>query len=71
MTAMMVLRSATLAGAFLIAAGLYQLTPFKKTCLAHCRSPAQFHRRALAPRSVGARRMGLAHGGYCVAAARR
>jgi predicted transporter len=32
MTAMMVLRSATLAGAFLIAAGLYQLTPFKNTC---------------------------------------
>jgi len=66
MTAMMVLCSATLAGAFLIAAGLYQLTPFKNTCLAHCWSPAQFIAAHWRPGLWGARRMGLAHGAYCV-----
>ena len=34
--------SARLAGAILIAAGIYQLTPFKGACLTHCRSPLGF-----------------------------
>jgi predicted metal-binding membrane protein len=66
MSGMMVLRSATLAGAFLIAAGLYQLTPFKNACLAHCRSPAQFIAAHWRAGPWGAWRMGLAHGAYCV-----
>jgi hypothetical protein len=33
MSAMMVLRSGVAAGAVLIAAGLYQLTPLKESCL--------------------------------------
>src|SRR5262245_43602380 len=56
---------AHLAGGFLIAAGLYQLTPLKTVCLNHCRGPAAFlaaHWRALS----GAFRMGLAHGAYCL-----
>src|SRR6202034_1062946 len=31
-----------IAGGVLVAAGLYQLTPLKRACLAHCRSPLGF-----------------------------
>ncbi len=65
MTAMMVLHSAMLAGALLIAAGLYQLTPVKNACLARCRSPAQFVAAHWRPGAWGAWRMGLVHGAYC------
>jgi len=34
--------SAILASAVLIAAGVYQWTPLKDTCLRHCRSPTEF-----------------------------
>jgi predicted metal-binding membrane protein len=59
-------RSALLSGALLIAAGLYQLTPLKNVCLQHCRGPAQFIVSHWRPGVVGAFRMGLAHGVYCV-----
>jgi predicted metal-binding membrane protein len=55
-----------LTGGLLIAAGLYQLSPIKQACLAHCRSPAAFlahHRR---PGARGAFRLGLIHGSYCI-----
>jgi len=55
-----------LSAALLAAAGLYQLTPLKHACLAHCRSPFSFllgHWRA---GHAGALRMGLVHGAYCV-----
>jgi predicted metal-binding membrane protein len=53
------------AGGALVAAGLYQLTPLKGACLRHCRSPLHFllHGR---PGRVGAVRIGIEHGGYCV-----
>jgi predicted metal-binding membrane protein len=53
------------AGGALAAAGLYQLTPLKAACLRHCRSPLHFllHGR---PGRLGAVRMGIEHGGYCV-----
>ena len=38
----MAMANAVLAGAVLIAAGVYQWTPLKTTCLSHCRSPAEF-----------------------------
>ena len=39
----MLISSSSLLGATLfIAAGLYQLTPLKRTCLNHCRSPLDF-----------------------------
>ena len=53
------------AGGALVAAGLYQLTPLKRACLRHCRSPLHFLLRGPAGR-LGAVRMGVAHGGYCV-----
>ncbi|MGH6628768.1 MAG: DUF2182 domain-containing protein, partial [Burkholderiales bacterium] len=50
----------------LIAAGLYQLSPLKRACLSHCRSPASFLARHWRPRWSGAFRLGAWHGAYCV-----
>jgi predicted metal-binding membrane protein len=66
MSAMMMLRSPWAAGALLIAVGLYQLTPLKESCLAHCRSPAGFLAARWRPGPAGAWRMGLVHGAFCV-----
>jgi len=52
--------------AVLIAAGLYQLSPLKEACLAHCRNPAQFLSRHYRPGRAGALRMGVGHGAFCV-----
>jgi pentapeptide MXKDX repeat protein len=54
------------AGAALLAAGLYQLTPLKDVCLRHCRSPLFFLMNHSKPGRAGAVRMGIEHGGYCV-----
>ena len=53
-------------GALMIAAGLYQMTPLKRTCLESCRSPMSFLMRLWRPSWVGAARLGLAHGLYCL-----
>ena len=58
--------SPRLSGAILIAAGAYQLTPFKGACLAHCRSPLGFLMTNWRDGAVGAFRMGLAHGTHCL-----
>jgi predicted metal-binding membrane protein len=52
--------------AVMIAAGVYQLSPFKDVCLGRCRSPAQFLSRHYRPGAAGALRLGLLHGAYCV-----
>jgi predicted metal-binding membrane protein len=54
------------AGAAVLAAGLYQLTPFKDVCLTKCRSPFEFLLTAWRPGGVGALRMGVVHGAWCV-----
>ena len=54
------------AAGLLIAAGLYQLTPFKDACLRRCRSPALFLSRHYQPGPSGAFRIGVLHGSYCV-----
>ena len=54
------------AGALLVAAGLYQLTPLKHTCLEKCRSPLSFLMRLWRPGLAGAARLGLTHGVYCL-----
>jgi predicted metal-binding membrane protein len=46
--------------------GLYQLTPFKRACLDHCRSPAEFLARHWRKGGLGAWRLGLVHGAYCL-----
>ena len=53
-------------GAVLVAAGLYQLTPVKRVCLRHCRSPFAFVARYWRDGRLGALAMGLRHGGYCL-----
>ncbi|MCA1653398.1 MAG: DUF2182 domain-containing protein, partial [Sphingomonadales bacterium] len=55
-----------LVGGALIAAGAYQLTPWKDACLSSCRSPAQFLTRYWRPGWSGALRLGLFHGAFCV-----
>jgi predicted metal-binding membrane protein len=63
---MMDLASVRLASIFLIAAGAYQFSPFKRDCLAACRAPVTLLTRHWQPGSRGAFRMGLRHGRYCV-----
>jgi predicted metal-binding membrane protein len=55
-----------LGGGILLAAGLWQLTPLKGVCLRHCRSPLSFLARQWRPGRLGAFRMGLEHGAYCL-----
>ena len=55
-----------LAGAILIVAGLYQLTPLKTACLARCRTPMGFLLSHWRDGAGGAFRMGLQHGGFCL-----
>jgi len=54
------------AGAALVAAGLYELTPLKEVCLRHCRGPIHFVHAGWRDGSAGALRMGSEHGLYCV-----
>jgi predicted metal-binding membrane protein len=63
---MMGSRSRWLSGAVLLAAGLYQLSPLKNACLTHCRSPASFLSQNWRPHALGALRLGVLHGAYCV-----
>ena len=58
--------SSRLSGAILIAAGAYQLTPWKSRCLTHCRSPLGFLMTNWCDGTPGAFRMGFRHGGYCL-----
>ena len=58
-------RGPWVAGAALTAAGLYQLTPLKTSCLRNCRSPVGFLLRRRGGH-LAAVRVGLGHGGYCV-----
>jgi predicted metal-binding membrane protein len=55
-----------LAGGIIIAAAFYQLTPLKDVCLRHCRSPFMFLITHWRPGRLGALRMGVIHGGWCV-----
>lgn len=59
-------RAPLLAASALIAAGAYQLSPWKGACLSHCRSPAGFISRHFRPGAWGGLRLGLMHGVVCV-----
>jgi predicted metal-binding membrane protein len=63
---MMTTSSYWLGGAILIAAGMWQLTPVKRICLRHCRSPIGFLAQSWRPGRLGAFGMGLEHGTYCL-----
>ena len=55
-----------LAGLVLCAAGLYQFTPLKATCLRRCRSPLGFLMTRWHDGRVGALRMGARYGLHCL-----
>jgi predicted metal-binding membrane protein len=55
-----------LAGAVILLAALYQLTPVKDACLAKCRNPLGFVISAWRDGRRGAVVMGIHHGGWCV-----
>lgn len=59
-------QSRWLSGSVLTAAGIYQLSPLKRLCLAHCRAPSEFLSRHWRPGAGGALRLGVLHGAYCV-----
>src|SRR4051794_19363973 len=54
------------AGAAIVAAGIYELTPLKSVCLRHCRTPLHFVLGHWREGRLGALRMGVEHGAYCV-----
>jgi predicted metal-binding membrane protein len=55
-----------LAGAVIVGAALYQLTPLKDRCLTRCRSPLMFLLESWRDGRIGALRMGVEHGAWCV-----
>ena len=54
------------AGGVLVAAGAYQLTPFKDACLSRCRSPVRFVMEHWRSGVRGAAEMGTRHGLWCI-----
>jgi predicted metal-binding membrane protein len=56
-----------LAGAVIVVAGIYQLTPLKNVCLSRCRSPLGFiMTHDFGGGSPAAARAGISHGLYCL-----
>lgn len=62
----MVATSPLLAGAVLVAAGIFQWTPLKRACLATCRSPLSFVMSSWREGRAGALVMGIRHGLNCL-----
>ena len=54
------------AGAAVAAAGAYELTPLKRACLRHCRSPLSFVLHRWRGGRSGTFVMGLEHGAWCL-----
>lgn len=53
-------------GAILIISGIYQFTPLKNKCIGYCESPLSFFMRRWKNGIVGAIKMGIYHGLYCL-----
>jgi predicted metal-binding membrane protein len=54
-------------GVALVAAGIYQLTPWKAACLRHCRDPLSLVATHMSRGWRGALRLGVYHGAFCAA----
>jgi predicted metal-binding membrane protein len=65
-SSMMRSTSPALGATVLIAAGAFQFTRFKQSCLVTCRSPLAFLAAHWRPAIGGAFAMGLKHGAYCL-----
>ena len=55
-----------ISGGLLITAGIYQFSPLKTACLKLCRTPAQFIANYMQKGKLGALKMGLQHGWFCL-----
>jgi predicted metal-binding membrane protein len=55
-----------LAGAVILAASIYQLTPAKDACLRKCRTPMHFFFGIWRGGTRGALRLGVEHGAWCI-----
>jgi predicted metal-binding membrane protein len=55
-----------IAGAVILVAAAYQLSPLKERCLRHCRSPLGFLLSHWRGGYAGAAKMGAIHGAWCV-----
>jgi len=62
----MISNSVGLGASLLIAAGIYQWLPIKDKCLRQCRSPAHFIANHWRSGAMGAFRMGVSHGAFCL-----
>lgn len=58
--------SKILGSIILIAAGIFQFTALKKTCLGNCRTPIDFIHRNWKEGKLGALKMGIENGMYCL-----
>jgi len=66
LNSMLVSQNQVVNGLLLLAAGLWQFSPWKYACLAHCKSPVEFLTKQRLETHPGALWMGLKHGGYCL-----
>jgi predicted metal-binding membrane protein len=66
MSSSMAAQSTRVAGAIVLAAGVYQWLPLKHSCLAHCRSPLHFLSEHWREGVSGAFTLGLQHGLFCI-----
>jgi predicted metal-binding membrane protein len=57
---------APVGAAIFLIAGLYQFAPLKRACLTHCRTPLGYFLTRWRDGPIGAIRMGLHHGLFCV-----
>ncbi|KUE84622.1 hypothetical protein ASL20_32800 [Cupriavidus necator] len=62
----MAMSSREAGGMILFVAGAYQLTPLKRACLMHCRSPLGFLMTHWRDGKRGALEMGVRHGAFCL-----
>jgi predicted metal-binding membrane protein len=59
-------KTPVLSAVLLLAAGIWQFTPWKYACLRHCRGPVEFLSQNRRPGNKGALIMGAHHGLYCL-----
>ena len=64
----LMLNAARIGGGIFVLAGIYQFTPLKRVCLAKCCMRQNFLLDGWRDGRVGAFRMGLSHGLYCLGA---
>lgn len=58
--------AARIGGGAIVVAGLYQLSPLKRACLSNCRAPFSWIVTSWRDGGLGALRMGVEHGLYCI-----